>query len=66
MTRKEVTKAFHKVSERKVLVRDRETFLKEMDRRFEELDAELPDIEMSHDEIQAEINAYRDEKRRNG
>ena len=36
-----------------------------MDRLFEELDAELPDIEMSEDEIQAEINAYRDEKRRN-
>lgn len=66
MARKEIIRAFHRVAERKVLVKDRKTYWEEMDRLFEELDAELPDIEMSHDEIQAEINAYRDEQRRNG
>ncbi|PSL30292.1 hypothetical protein [Dyadobacter jiangsuensis] len=66
MDHKNVIKSFHRVSERREPVKDRDAFLKKMDRLFEELDAELPDIEMSEDEIQAEINAYRDEKRRNG
>lgn len=66
MARKEIIKAFHRVSERKILVKDRKTYWEEMDRLFEEISAELPDIEMSEDEIQAEINAYRDEQRRNG
>jgi len=66
MARKEIIRAFHRASERKVPVKDRKAYWEEMDRIFEELDAELPDIEMSHDEIQAEINAYRDEQRRNG
>ncbi|NIJ54616.1 hypothetical protein [Dyadobacter arcticus] len=33
-----------------------------IDQLFEELDAELPDVEMSSQEIQDEINAYRNEK----
>ena len=66
MARKEIIRAFHRVAERKVLVKDRKTYWEEMDRLFEEISAELPDIEMSEDEIQAEINAYRDEQRRNG
>ncbi|WP_373514114.1 hypothetical protein [Persicitalea sp.] len=34
------------------------------DELFEELDAEMPDVEMSSEEIQAEINAYRNAKRK--
>jgi hypothetical protein len=34
-----------------------------IDQLFEELDAELPDVEMSTQEIQDEINAYRNEKK---
>lgn len=34
-----------------------------IDQLFEELDAELPDVEMSAQEIQDEINAYRNEKK---
>lgn len=64
MAHNEVIKAFHRVSERKELVRDREIFLKEIDDLFEELSAELPDIEMSRKEIQDEINAYRNERKR--
>ncbi|SDD75058.1 hypothetical protein SAMN04487996_102107 [Dyadobacter soli] len=66
MAREQIIRAFHRVSERKVLVKDKKAYWEEMDRLFEEISAELPDIEMSQDEIQAEINAYRDEKRRNG
>jgi hypothetical protein len=34
-----------------------------IDQLFEELDAELPDVEISTQEIQDEINAYRNEKK---
>lgn len=66
MTRKETIREFHRVSERKILLKERKIEWQEVDKLFEKLDAELPDIEMSHDEIQAEINAYRNEKRCNG
>lgn len=66
MAHQETIRAFHRVSDRKVLVQDKKAYLEQMDRLFEEVSAELPDIEMSEDEIQSEINAYRDEKRRNG
>jgi hypothetical protein len=66
MARIETIKAFHRIAERKVLVKDKNANWEETDRFFEEISAQLPDIEMSEEEIQAEINAYRDEKRRNG
>ncbi|MGV3601545.1 MAG: hypothetical protein ACO1N1_10100 [Dyadobacter fermentans] len=66
MAHQETIRAFHRVSDRKVLVQDKKAYLEQMDRLFEEVSAELPDIEVSEDEIQSEINAYRDEKRRNG
>ncbi|WP_439559004.1 hypothetical protein [Dyadobacter sp.] len=34
-----------------------------IDQLFEELDAALPDVEISTQEIQDEINAYRNEKK---
>lgn len=42
MARKETIRAFHRISERKVLVKDRNAFFEDMDRLFEELDEELP------------------------
>lgn len=37
--------------------------LQVIDEMFEDIDKKLPNVEMSSDEIQNEINAYRNEKR---
>ncbi len=61
-TQREILKAFEALP-----VKDRLTVAKKIqlnvaDELFEELDAEMPDVEMSTEEIQAEINSYRNAK----
>ena len=63
MTQTDFIKTFESFSPK-----DRRTIAKKIQVRllddfFEELDAEMPDVEMSAEEIQEEINAYRNEKK---
>ena len=63
MTQTEFIKTFESFSakDRRAIARKLQVRL--LDDLFEELDAEMPDVEMSTEEIQAEINAYRSEKK---
>lgn len=59
----EVIKAFESLPMRDRLAVARKIQLKVADQLFEKLDAELPDLQMSTEEIQEEINASRREKK---
>lgn len=61
-TQTEILKAFEALPAKARLAVAKRIQLNVADQLFEELDAEMPDIEMSSEEIQAEINAYRNAK----
>ena len=66
MTQTDVIKAFDTLPRGQKLIVARKIQLRVADDLFEELDAELPDVQMSSDEIQKEIKAYRNaEKKKN-
>jgi hypothetical protein len=63
MTQMEVIKAFESLPMRDRLAVAKKIQLNVADQLFKKLDAELPDLQMSTEEIQEEINAYRREKK---
>ena len=63
MTQAEFLQTFASFSVKERLAIAKKIQLNVADHLFKELDAELPDIDMSMEEIQDEINAYRREKR---
>ncbi len=63
-TQTEILKAFEALPVKDKLAVAKRIQLNISDELFEELDAEMPDVEMSSEEIQAEINAYRNAKRK--
>jgi hypothetical protein len=63
MTQTEFIKTFEAFPARVRLVIAKKIQDRMIDQLFEELDADLPDVEMSTQEIQDEINAYRNEKK---
>ena len=63
MTQTEVIKAFEALPVRARLAVARKLRTKVLDDLFEELDAEMPDVEMTTEEIQQEIKAYRNEQK---
>jgi hypothetical protein len=63
MTQTEFIKTFEAFPARARLAIAKKIQDRMIDQLFEELDAELPDVEMSTQEIQDEINAYRNEKK---
>ena len=59
MTQTEVIKSFDTLSKEQKLIVARKIQLRMVDDLFEELNAELPDIQISTEDIQKEIKAYR-------
>jgi hypothetical protein len=64
MTQTEFIKTFESFPVKDRIAIARQLKSKVLDDLFEELDAQMPDIEMSISEIQAEIQADRDEQRK--
>ena len=62
MTQTELIRAFDTLPKGQKLVVARKIQLRVADDLFEELDSELPDTEISTEEIQKEIKAYRNAK----
>ncbi len=58
-TQTQILQAFESLPKKDKLVIAKKIQLQVADDLFEELDAEMPDVEMSSEEIQKEINAYR-------
>ncbi|GAB3313987.1 hypothetical protein GCM10027299_01570 [Larkinella ripae] len=63
MTQTEFIKTFETFSAKDRLAIAKKLQVRLLDDLFDELDAEMPDSELSSEEIQEEINAYRHEKR---
>jgi len=63
MTQTDFIKAFESFTVKDRIAIARQLKSKVLDDLFEELDAQMPDIEMSISEIQAEIQADRDEQK---
>lgn len=61
-TQTEILEAFAALPVKDRLAVAKRIQLNVADELFEELDAEMPDVEMASEEIQAEINAYRNAK----
>lgn len=61
-TQTEILKAFEALPAKARLAVAKRIQLNVADQLFEELDAEMPDVGMSSEEIQAEINVYRNAK----
>lgn len=64
MTQTDLIKAFDTLPRGQKLIVARKIQLRVADDLFEELDAELPDVQMSSDEIQKEIKAYRNAQKK--
>lgn len=64
ITQSEVIKAFDTLPKGQKLSVAREIQRRVADELFEELDAELPDIDISTADIQAEIKAHRDARKK--
>ncbi|GAB2801960.1 hypothetical protein GCM10027275_55180 [Rhabdobacter roseus] len=64
MTQREVLNAFEALPAGERLIVAKKIQLKMADVLFEELDAELPDVTLSVEEIQKEIKAYRNAKKK--
>ncbi|SEJ19858.1 hypothetical protein SAMN05216327_10743 [Dyadobacter sp. SG02] len=64
MNQYEVIEGFETLSKEEKLVVARKIQMQMADELFEELDALLPDVPISEDEIQQEIDAYRNERRK--
>lgn len=64
MTQVEFINTFNRFPMKAKLAIAKKIQLQVIDEMFEEIDKKLPNIEMSSDEIQHEINAYRNEKRK--
>lgn len=63
MTQTDFIKTFESFSPQARRAIAKKLHVRVLDDLFEELDAEMPDVEMSAQEIQEEINAYRNEKK---
>ena len=63
MTQVEFIKTFNRFPIKAKLSIAKKNQLQVIDEMFEDIDKKLPNVEMSSDEIQNEINAYRNEKR---
>jgi len=61
-TQTEILKAFEALPAKARLAVAKRIQLNVADELFEELDAEMPDVGMSSEEIQAKVNAYRNAK----
>lgn len=59
MTQYEIIEGFETLSKEEKLIVARKIQIQMADELFEELDALLPDVPISEDEIQQEIDAYR-------
>lgn len=64
MTQYEVLEGFETLSNEEKLIVARQIQIQMADELFDELDALLPDVPISEDEIQQEIDAYRNERRK--
>lgn len=64
MTQYEVIEGFETLSKEEKLIVARQIQIQMADELFDELDALLPDVPISEDEIQQEIDAYRNERRK--
>ncbi len=64
MTQTDFIKTFESFSPKDRRTIARKIQVRLLDDLFEELDAEMPDIDMSAEEIQEEIRAYRNENRK--
>ena len=64
MTQFEIIEGFETLSKEEKLNVARQIQIQMADELFEELDALLPDVPITEDEIQQEIEAYRNEKRK--
>lgn len=64
MTQFEVMEGFETLSNEEKLNVARQIQIQMADALFDELDALLPDVPITEDEIQQEIEAYRNEKRK--
>ena len=60
MSQREVIQAFNSLPPKQRLAIAKKIQLQMADELFDDLDAELPDVELSTQEIQKEIKAYRD------
>ncbi|WP_161597053.1 hypothetical protein [Dyadobacter flavalbus] len=65
MTQTEVIEAFDTLPKGQQLIVAREIQLRVADDLFEELDQELPDSDISIEDIQKEITAYRNARKKN-
>ena len=63
MTQSDFIKTFEFFSPKDRRIIAKKIQVRLLDDFFEELDAEMPDVEMSTEEIQGEINAHRNEKK---
>jgi hypothetical protein len=64
MSQREVIQAFNSLPPAQRLATAKKIQLQMADELFEDLDAELPDVELSTQEIQKEIKAYRNVKKK--
>ncbi|MGA0558874.1 hypothetical protein ACO2Q8_19615 [Larkinella sp. VNQ87] len=63
MTPTEFIRTFESFSAKDRLTIAKKLQVRVLDDLFEELDAEMPDVDISLEEIQSEINAYRHEQK---
>lgn len=63
MTQTDFIKTFESFSAKDRRAIARKIHVRVLDDLFEELDAEMPDVNLSTEEVQEEINAYRNEKK---
>nr|WP_295925219.1 hypothetical protein [uncultured Dyadobacter sp.] len=64
MTPFEIMEGFEALSKDEKLIVARKIQMQMADELFDELDALLPDVPITEDEIQQEIDAYRNERRK--
>ncbi len=64
MSQREVIQAFNSLPPDQRLATAKKIQLQMADELFEDLDAELPDVQLSTQEIQKEIKAYRNAKKK--